>query len=55
MEPWFGQGGGYEQRYFKTRYTFSPAKTMGGVFAQQLDSLAMNYGIPGGTLRLFPC
>lgn len=52
MEPWFGQGGGYEQRYFKTRYTFFAGQNHEGASHNSWIAFAMNYGIPGGTLLI---
>ena len=61
-EPLFGHGGGYEQRYFASRYKFFAAQNHQGMSHNSWLAFAMDYGVVGslalilgllGRLRLF--
>lgn len=45
-EPWFGQGGGYEERYFSSRYSFFAMQNHQGLSHNSWLAFAMNYGVP---------
>ena len=47
-EPWFGQGGGYDERYFKENYRFFSDKNHQGLSHNSWLAFSMNYGILGG-------
>jgi len=47
-EPLFGQGGGYEERYFRENYNFFADQNHQGLSHNSWLAFSMNYGIIGG-------
>ena len=47
-EPWFGQGGGYDERYFKENYRFFADQNHQGLSHNSWLAFSMNYGILAG-------
>ena len=47
-EPFFGQGGGYEERYFRENYSFFADQNHQGLSHNSWLAFSMNYGIIGG-------
>ena len=52
MRPWFGAGGGAEERYFRENYSYFAMQNHQGLSHNSWLAFAMNYGIPA-TLLLF--
>ena len=52
-EPWFGQGGGYEERYFSSRYSFFAMQNHQGLSHNSWLAFAMNYGVPAALALIF--
>ena len=52
-EPWFGQGGGYEERYFSSRYSFFAMQNHQGLSHNSWLAFAMNYGVPAALTLIF--
>jgi len=52
-EPWFGQGGGYEERYFSSRYSFFAIQNHQGLSHNSWLAFAMNYGVPAALALIF--
>lgn len=52
-EPWFGRGGGYEERYFSSRYSFFAMQNHQGLSHNSWLAFGMNYGIPGALVLIF--
>ena len=53
LEPWFGQGGGYEERYFSSRYSFFAMQNHQGLSHNSWLAFAMNYGVPAALALIF--
>ena len=53
IEPWFGQGGGYEERYFSSRYSFFAMQNHQGLSHNSWLAFAMNYGVPAALALIF--
>ncbi len=52
MRPWFGWGGGAEERYFTENYSYFALQNHQGLSHNSWLAFAMNYGIPA-TIGLF--
>ncbi|MEC8335253.1 MAG: O-antigen ligase family protein [Bacteroidota bacterium] len=52
-KPWFGQGGGYEERYFSSRYSFFAMQNHQGLSHNSWLAFAMNYGVPAALALIF--
>ena len=53
LEPWFGQGGGYEERYFSSRHSFFAMQNHQGLSHNSWLAFAMNYGVPAALVLIF--
>ena len=52
LKPWFGQGGGYEERYFSSRYSFFAMQNHQGLSHNSWLAFAMNYGVPAALVLI---
>jgi len=53
VNPWFGAGGGAEERYFKQNYTYFAMQNHQGYSHNSWLAFAINYGIPATTILIF--
>ena len=53
MRPWFGWGGGAEERYFTENYAYFALQNHQGLSHNSWLAFAMNYGIPATIGLLF--
>ena len=53
LEPWFGYGGGYEERYFSSHYSFFAMQNHQGLSHNSWLAFAMNYGVPAALVLIF--
>ena len=52
-QPWFGEGGGAEERFFKENRSFFAAQNHQGLSHNSWLAYAMNFGIPATLLLIF--
>jgi len=51
-QPWFGEGGGAEERFFRENYSFFAAQNHQGLSHNSWLAFAMNFGIPATLLLI---
>lgn len=51
-QPWFGEGGGAEERFFRENYSFFSAQNHQGFSHNSWLAFAMNFGIPATLLLI---